>query len=103
MTNVHDDNRILGMLGTADGEGVVRLEDLLDAHINDVWPALTNPARLALWYGEVEGNLNPGGEYRAHLLASGVDRHSRDDRGVRALRRGARHNASPLRGRGVST
>ena len=32
---------------------------------------LTDPSRLARWYGEVEGDLRLGGEYRAHLFASG--------------------------------
>ena len=29
------------------------------------------PVRLARWYGEIEGDLRVGGEYRAHLFASG--------------------------------
>jgi uncharacterized protein YndB with AHSA1/START domain len=36
-----------------------------------VWSALTDPSRLARWYGEVEGDLRLGGEYRAHLFFSG--------------------------------
>ena len=63
--------RILGSLGSADGKGIVRLEDRFDADIDEVWSALTDPARLARWYGEVEGDLRVGGEYRAHLYASG--------------------------------
>ena len=63
--------RLLGRLRSADGRGVVRVEDRLDAGIDDVWSALTDPARLARWYGDVEGDLRQGGEYRAHLHASG--------------------------------
>ena len=63
--------RILGTLESVDGKGVVRMRDHLDAHVEDVWSALTDPSRLAGWYGEVEADLRPGGEYRAHLLASG--------------------------------
>ncbi len=63
--------RILGSLRSADGKGVVRIEDRFDSDIDDVWSALTDPSRLARWYGEVEGDLRLGGEYRAHLLASG--------------------------------
>jgi len=37
--------------------------------VEDVWSALTDPARLAAWYGEVD--LRVGGQYRAHLHASG--------------------------------
>ena len=65
------DGRILGSLRSADGKGVVRMEDRFDADIDDVWSALTDPARLARWYGEVEGDLRLGGEYRARLFSSG--------------------------------
>jgi uncharacterized protein YndB with AHSA1/START domain len=63
--------RLLGTLGTGNGKGVVRMEDRLDADLADVWSALTDPERLAVWYGEVEGDLRRGGEYRARLFASG--------------------------------
>ncbi len=48
--------RLLGTLGTADGKGVVRVEDRFDADIETVWSALTDPSRLASWWGEVEGD-----------------------------------------------
>jgi len=63
--------RLLGTLGTADGKGVVRVQDRFDADIEIVWSAITDPARLASWWGEVEGDLRPGGEYRARVFASG--------------------------------
>ena len=63
--------RLLGTLGTAAGKGVVRVQDRCDADIGTVWSALTDPARLASWWGEVEGDLRPGGEYRARIFASG--------------------------------
>jgi uncharacterized protein YndB with AHSA1/START domain len=63
--------RILGSLRSADGKGIVRMEDRFDTNIEDVWSALTDPSRLARWYGEVEGDLRVGGEYRARLFASG--------------------------------
>ena len=63
--------RILGSLGSADGKGVVRMEDRFDTGIDDVWSALTDPSRLARWYGEVEGDLRAGGEFRVRVLASG--------------------------------
>jgi len=47
------------------------MEDRFDSDIADVWLALTDPSRLARWYGEVEGDLRPGGNYRARLHASG--------------------------------
>ena len=37
--------RILGSLGSADGKGVVRMEDRFDTDIGDVWSALTDPSR----------------------------------------------------------
>jgi uncharacterized protein YndB with AHSA1/START domain len=63
--------RIFGSLRSADGKGVVRIEDSFDADIDDVWSALTDPSRLARWYGEVEGDLRLGGGYRARLFSSG--------------------------------
>jgi uncharacterized protein YndB with AHSA1/START domain len=63
--------RILGSLRSAEATGVVRMEDRLDTGIDDVWSALSDPGRLALWYGEVEGDFRLGGEYRAQLFASG--------------------------------
>lgn len=62
--------RLLGTLGAADGKGVVRVEDRFDADIETVWSALTDPSRLASWWGEVEGDLRLGGEYRARVFAS---------------------------------
>lgn len=67
----HADIRILGSLRSADGKGVVRMEDRVGTDIDDVWSAITEPSRLGQWYGEVEGDLRLGGEYRAHLFASG--------------------------------
>lgn len=62
---------ILGTVRTADGKGAVRIEDRLDTDIDDVWSALTDPARLSRWLGEFEGDLRLGGEYRARYHASG--------------------------------
>ena len=62
---------ILGSLGSAEGKGIVHIEARFDSEIDDVWSALTDPSRLAGWYGEVGGDLRLGGEYRARLFASG--------------------------------
>ena len=56
--------RILGSLRAADGSGVVRIEDRYDTHIDDLWSAFTDPGRLARWYGRVDGDLRPGGQFR---------------------------------------
>jgi uncharacterized protein YndB with AHSA1/START domain len=69
--NARPGTRILGSLRSADGKGVVRMEDRFDTDIADAWSALTDPTRLARWWGEVEGDLRPGGAYRARVLASG--------------------------------
>ena len=63
--------RILGSLRSADGTGVVRVEDRFGTGIGDLWSALTDPLRLARWMGEVEGDLRLGGEFRARFFASG--------------------------------
>jgi uncharacterized protein YndB with AHSA1/START domain len=70
-SNAHGSGRILGSLRSADGQGVVRMEDRFDTRIDDAWSAITDPSRLACWYGEIEGDLRPGGEFRARLFASG--------------------------------
>jgi uncharacterized protein YndB with AHSA1/START domain len=59
--------RILGSLRSADGNGVVRIEDRYDTDIDDLWSALTDPRRLAHWYGQIEGDLRPGGEFHGRL------------------------------------
>ncbi len=78
-SNARGGIRILGSLLSADGQGVVRMEDRFDTDIDDVWPALTDAGRLARWYGEVEGDLRLGGEFRARLFASGWEGTGRVD------------------------
>jgi len=62
---------VLGSLHSVDGEGVVRMEDRFDTGIDDLWEALTEPDRLAHWYGEVEGELSQGGEFRVRIALAG--------------------------------
>ena len=64
-------DRILGSLRSDDGKGVVRMEDRVDAQVDEVWSALTDPRELAVWLGEVVGDLRPDGEFRARFVASG--------------------------------
>jgi len=63
--------RLLGTFRVDNGIGVVRIEDRLIAQIEDVWSALTEPERLAQWYGDVQGDLRVGGEFHSHVFASG--------------------------------
>ena len=58
---------VLGSLHSVDGEGVVRMEDRFDSGIDDLWGALTDPDRLARWYGQVEGDLRPEGEFELRI------------------------------------
>ena len=67
-SNARPGARILGSLRSADGKGVVRMEDRFDTDIDDLWSALTDPRRLARWFGEVEGDLRLGGEFRARFF-----------------------------------
>ncbi|MGI8608439.1 MAG: SRPBCC domain-containing protein [Candidatus Dormibacteria bacterium] len=71
--NASGGTRILGSLRAAYGAGIVRIEDRYDTDIGDLWSALTDPGRLARWYGHVEGDLRPGGEFRLHLESEGWD------------------------------
>ena len=59
-SNAHGSGRIRGSLQSADGKGIVRVEDRYDTDIDDLWSALTDPRRLARWLGEVEGDLRLG-------------------------------------------
>jgi uncharacterized protein YndB with AHSA1/START domain len=68
----HQGVRILGSMRSVDGLGVVRMEDRFGTDVGDLWSALTDPRRLARWYGEVEGDLRPGGEFRAQVYDSGL-------------------------------
>jgi len=65
--------RLLGRLRSAEGNGIVRVEDRLEAPVGDVWSALSDRDRLADWLGDVEGDLRLGGEFRARFFASGWD------------------------------
>jgi uncharacterized protein YndB with AHSA1/START domain len=66
-----DDTSVLGSLHSVDGAGVVRMQDRLETGIDDLWGALTEPDRLAHWFGEVEGELSQGGEFRVRITLSG--------------------------------
>jgi uncharacterized protein YndB with AHSA1/START domain len=96
--------RILGSLRAADGAGVVRIEDRFDIDIDDLWSALTDPGRLARWYGQVEGDLRPGGEFRLHVDSADLDATGRVeacDPPQRLLVMNRETDESHLRGKGV--
>jgi uncharacterized protein YndB with AHSA1/START domain len=70
--NARGGSRILGSLQSADGVGIVRIEERYDSTIDDLWSALTDPDRLARWHGKVEGNLRPGGAFSVYVEADDV-------------------------------
>jgi uncharacterized protein YndB with AHSA1/START domain len=46
--------------------GAVRVEDLYDTDVRDLWQACTTPDRLARWLAQVDGDLRVGGT--VHLV-----------------------------------
>jgi len=70
-SNARGDDQILGSLRSTEGKGVVRIEGRYPTAIDDLWSALTDPRRLARWYGQVEGDLRPGGEFRLYIESDG--------------------------------
>lgn len=50
--------------------GAVRVEDVFDTDIADLWSAVTDPARLARWIATVEGDLRLGGVVRARFTST---------------------------------
>ena len=62
-----------GTLHSLDGMGIVRMKSRYDTDIDDLWSALTDPQRLARWYGRVGGDLRIGGEFTATVFGSGWD------------------------------
>ncbi|MFL6137456.1 MAG: SRPBCC family protein [Frankiaceae bacterium] len=71
MTSIPASVRILGAFRrTQDGKGAVRMEDLYDTDIDDLWSALTDPRRLARWIADVDGDLRLGGRIHARFTSS---------------------------------
>ena len=64
-------DRIMGTVRPIDDRvGAVRMEDLYDTPIDDLWSALTDPERLARWMGDVRGDLVVGGTFEARFSSS---------------------------------
>ena len=58
--------RIIGTMRALDEtRGAVRVEDVYDTDIRDLWEACTSPERLARWIAQVSGDLREGGEVHA--------------------------------------
>ena len=57
---------IIGTMRALDEtRGAVRVEDIYDTDIDDLWEACTTPERLARWIAEVSGDLRVGGTIHA--------------------------------------
>jgi uncharacterized protein YndB with AHSA1/START domain len=62
---------IIGTMRAVDeSRGAVRVEDVYDTDIDDLWAACTTPERLARWIAEVSGDLRVGGTIRAAFTSS---------------------------------
>jgi uncharacterized protein YndB with AHSA1/START domain len=71
--------RILGSLRSANGVGVVRIEDRFETSVEDLWSAVTDPDRLRRWYGEVSGDLWQGGQIKLRIPSADIDATGRID------------------------
>jgi uncharacterized protein YndB with AHSA1/START domain len=70
---------IKGTLYSAEGAGVVRMKTRCETDIDDLWAALTEPQRLARWFGNVGGDPREGREVTVSVFASGWDGRVRID------------------------
>lgn len=50
--------------------GAVRVEDVYDTDIDDLWAACTEPDRLARWIGQFSGDLRVGGMIDARFTST---------------------------------
>ena len=58
--------RIIGTMRALDEtRGAVRVEEVYDTDIHDLWDACTTPERLARWIAEVSGDPRQGGTVHA--------------------------------------
>ncbi|GAA1590883.1 MULTISPECIES: SRPBCC domain-containing protein [Kribbella] len=54
--------KLIGTMRALDEtRGAVRVEDVYDTDIDDLWESCTTPERLARWIAEVSGDLQVGG------------------------------------------
>ena len=83
---------IIGTMRALDEtRGAVRVEDIYDTDIDDLWEACTTPERLARWIAEVSGDLRVGHDpccLHQHLDRSGAGR------GVRGTASSAPHDGA---------
>jgi uncharacterized protein YndB with AHSA1/START domain len=61
--------RILGSLREENGRGVIHVEDVYPTDIDDMWSAISQPARLARWLVTVGGDTSIGGSFTASFTS----------------------------------
>ena len=61
--------RIRGSIRVANGAATVHIEDRYETSIEDLWSAITEPERLVRWVVQVDGDLQPGGLFRARFTS----------------------------------
>lgn len=63
--------RIIGTMRALDDKrGAVKVEDVYDTDIEDLWDACTRPERLARWLAEVTGVLQVSGTFQATFTST---------------------------------
>jgi uncharacterized protein YndB with AHSA1/START domain len=65
-------SRVNGSIRAENGRGTVRMEEVYDTRVSDLWAAVTEPERLARWVAQVSGDLHLGGQFHA-TFTSGWD------------------------------
>ncbi|MGZ4487257.1 MAG: SRPBCC domain-containing protein [Nocardioides sp.] len=62
---------VIGTMRTLDEQrGAVRVEEVYDTGIGDLWEACTSPERLARWLADVTGDLHEGGTVHATFTST---------------------------------
>src|SRR3954447_22911298 len=59
-----------GRIAAGDGRAV-RLQRTYDAPIDEVWDAVTDPARISRWFLPISGDLRVGGRFQLEGNAGG--------------------------------
>ncbi|MGC1405899.1 MAG: SRPBCC family protein [Candidatus Dormiibacterota bacterium] len=63
--------KIIGTMRALDEQrGAIRVEDMYDTEIEDLWEACTDPERLARWIAEISGDLRVGGAIHATFTST---------------------------------
>jgi uncharacterized protein YndB with AHSA1/START domain len=72
MTNVQQvEPTVMGSLHLREaGRGAIRMEQIYDTDIEDLWSAITDPDRLGRWFALVEGDLRVGGVIFARFTST---------------------------------